>query len=692
MGESAPKPPALHWFGLDDVRKGVLHAIGDVVHSEEVRGEDAIAFTCAEVPEKYDRILWWDVQESCWREHIVRETRSGFDGMCKVVADSTMSELKLDFMEACRFENVAYSDVLKWFIPYTRFAAGSCAFGGVGSATGWFTRMSAYEVMRELEEMYGVEFYVELVVDEDAQRVAERKLSFAPELGEWRGKRLTRGKNLPNGRLHVRADEVITAMYGFGSSFGAYDEDGNATGGFTRRLTFGSVNGGVNYVADERARERYGRPRTDGSRQHNFGYAIFDATEKPERLYTQTHAALQERNSPRVSYEIEGDVDCTGEDVRLGDTVVVADVVDDAPYRCGMRVVGRIRTFGDFGQMRVRLGEITAGSRSAFAAYERRCATVASFADAMVKAGLREPEGGTLTDALSVTLTLRGAARADGSDIDLRYAFEVLEGDVYRYDIEVENRLDRPVFDVRVRFARSGLDETLVYVAAGASKLYTYQVSPAASDIAAGAFSCNAVVSCPERFAGTSQHYAACEASAASALPLTATPKPASTIPDDLTGDGTFANPYTIADLRRCWCASSNESTFEDAWVSGFIVGWADMDAGYRLSAASLRLAADGASASNIVLADAPTAVDVSQCAGVNLSTATRRRKAVRAALNLSDNPQMLGRKVYVQGDVLRYGGETGMKRTDEYRYCDESGYWHGWNTYLGQLMEDLKG
>ena len=41
----------------------------------------------------------------------------------------------------------------------------------------------------------------------------------------------------------------MTALYGYGSGLAATDESGEETGGFTRKITFGEVNGGMNYVA-----------------------------------------------------------------------------------------------------------------------------------------------------------------------------------------------------------------------------------------------------------------------------------------------------------------------------------------------------------------------------------------------------------------------------------------------------------
>lgn len=685
--------PLLFWYALDGSRKGLLHQASPMRHVEEVRERDDLYIVCRERPEKYDRVLWRDAEDGIWREHYVREVRALGDGTCEAVCEGALFETRLDFMEAFRLENASYYSVLSKIVPYTRFESGTYGFGGVSEGTAWITRKSVPEAIRKVEEIYNVEFFLDIEVDEDAQRVGSRKLSFSAEQGAWRGLRLTRGKSLDKGSLVEQSDDVVTALFGYGSSFGAYDEDGNATGGFTRRLTFGSVNGGVNYVEDSRAKERYGRKNADGTYRNNFGHVIFDDIEKADALYRKTHEELQRRTSPKVTYEVEGDVDMSEQRVGLGDTVMVTDEVAGVRHRCGMRVIWRERTFGkDFCQ-KVRLGSVTASARSAFEAYERRCGKVATFDDALVAAGLKEPGGVVAPRAtLSVSLTLKSAKRVDGTDIDLRYDFDVAEDDVYRYNLVVRNNLNVAVYGVSVDAACAGVAERNIYIPKGVEKLYTFSVSPAATDVTAGTFTCSASASCPAGNVGLASEYAACNVSAAHTLPESSVPKPVDTIPSDLAGDGTFENPYTVADMRRCVCVSSNDSAIEDVWLCGYIVGWADMDATSGLTAATLHLGAASAVASNIVIADAASETDVARMCAVNLSTATKRRKAVRAALNLQDNPQMAGVRVWMQGDVLRYGRETGMKRTDEYRFCDASGKWHGWWTIDGSLGESLKG
>ncbi len=626
-------------------------------------------------------------------EHYVRDMAACEDGGCEVHCESALFETRLDFLEGFRLENATYHDVLGKLAPYTRFAVGTAGWGGVNQATAWITRKSVLEAIRKIEEIYNVEFYLEIEVDEEKQCVGERRLCFAAEQGAWRGMRLVRGKNLKTGHVEVKSDEVVTALFGYGSSFGAYDEDGNATGGFTRRLTFGSVNAGVNYVEDVRAKERYGRLNADGTRRNNFGHVIFDDIEKPDALYRKTHEELQRLTSSKTTYVVEEDVEAADAHVGLGDVVLVFDEQDGVTHRIGMRVVRRVRTFREDMAVAIRLGEITAGTRSHFASFERRCGAVAGFDDALVKAGLKDPAAVDVPDvALAVEMRLRSAKRVGGEDIDLRYSFALEPDDLYRYDVVVRNNLSYPIYGASVSIPAAGISETNVYLPANGERFYTFTVSPGAADVAAGLFRCRATAGCPAGNVGHPAEYKACSVETSHTLPESSVPAPVSTIPDDLTGDGTFANPYTVADMRRCVCASTDESALEDVWLSGYIVGWADMDTANGLSVATLQLGAAGAVASNIVIADTAAETDVSAMCAVNLSTATKRRKAVRAVLNLSDNPQMVGVRVWVQGDIVRYGRETGMKRTDEYRFCDASGKWHGWWTVDGQLGEDLKG
>lgn len=660
--------PVLFWYDVKDARKGLVHVIGAFEHREVLGEEDSITFVCADDLQKYDRVLWFDSRDDLWREHVVSEIFARDGGMVEVIAHGALFETKLDFIEALRLENVNYTKLLTWFLPYTRFSAGVITRGQNVSATAWITRKSVYEALRILEGIYGIEFELDIVVDEDTQAVGARALGFSAETGTWRGMRLTRGKNLHKGCERVGTRDVCTALYGYGASFGAYDEEGNATGGFTRRLTFGSVNGGKNYVKDSAAREVWGRVDGDGSALHNVGYVVFENIEKPLALYNATHAELKRRNALAVSYEVEGEIDCSGRDVGLGDVVVIRDASAKTNTTFGVRVMQRTRRYGQCLSQRVKLGAIEAGTRSHFAAYEADAGMVKTFDEALVAAGLREVVGGASGDTLGIDLVLRGASRANGDEIDVRYTFEVAQGDRYRYDLVVRNNLGKSVYDVAVTCSAAGLEETITVLAANEEKLFALELTPTAAQVATGQFMCSANATCASRNVGLASGYASCSVDASQALPLSAFPKPENVIPDDLSGSGLLTDPYTPYDLRRCMCISTTEAAIENVWVAGYIVGYASMDQSNGLSAQTLHLSAAKATATNIVLAETADETDVAQMCAVNLSTATKKRKAVRAALNLKDNPAMLGQKVYVYGDMVRYGGQTGLKRVDAYQ------------------------
>ena len=100
-------------------------------------------------------------------------------------------------------------------------------------------------------------------------KVTARRVCMAKQVGEDNGKRFTYAKDLVSVKRSVDEGNVCTALYGYGKSSQTADEDGNLTGGYDRKLTFGGVNGGQNWWwADALA--RWGRPDGKGGKAHVF--------------------------------------------------------------------------------------------------------------------------------------------------------------------------------------------------------------------------------------------------------------------------------------------------------------------------------------------------------------------------------------------------------------------------------------
>ena len=96
----------------------------------------------------------------------------------------------------------------------------------------------------------------------------------------------------------------------------------------------------------------------------------------------------------------------------------------------------------------------------------------------------------------------------------------------------------------------------------------------------------------------------------------------------------------------------------EDVWVCGYIVGG-------DLTSSSASFEPPFESRTNIILGPRSTTVDKNVCLSVQLPSGD-----VRDALNLVDNPSLLGRRVCVKGDLVNaYYGIPGLKNTDEYQY-----------------------
>lgn len=94
----------------------------------------------------------------------------------------------------------------------------------------------------------------------------------------------------------------------------------------------------------------------------------------------------------------------------------------------------------------------------------------------------------------------------------------------------------------------------------------------------------------------------------------------------------------------------------EDIWVRGYIVGG-------DLTSSSGSFEEPFTSRTNILLGPKPSTTNRSSCLAVQLQTGD-----VRDNLNLVDNPGLLGRKLYIKGDIVAsYYGLVGIKNVTDY-------------------------
>jgi len=120
-------------------------------------------------------------------------------------------------------------------------------------------------------------------------------------------------------------------------------------------------------------------------------------------------------------------------------------------------------------------------------------------------------------------------------------------------------------------------------------------------------------------------------------------------------GDATSGKGGSISDALTVAQAIASPG-LEDVWVCGYIVGG-------DLTSSSASFEPPFSSRTNILLGSRSSSSSKSSCLSVNLPSGY-----IRDDLNLADNPSLLGRKVYLRGDVVEaYYGIPGLKNVTDY-------------------------
>ena len=128
-------------------------------------------------------------------------------------------------------------------------------------------------------------------------------------------------------------------------------------------------------------------------------------------------------------------------------------------------------------------------------------------------------------------------------------------------------------------------------------------------------------------------------------------------------GNGTEASPYNVKQvIAKNPTGNKDNPDEKDVWVTGYIVGWADMSSIYYINAETARFTVPATANTNLLLAPTADVSDYSKCIGIQLPSGT-----VRNALNLVTNPANLGRKVAIFGNICKYSGVPGMRDASKY-------------------------
>ncbi len=126
-------------------------------------------------------------------------------------------------------------------------------------------------------------------------------------------------------------------------------------------------------------------------------------------------------------------------------------------------------------------------------------------------------------------------------------------------------------------------------------------------------------------------------------------------------GSGTEEDPYNIG------AAIENQGDSEAKWISGYIVGSANISSGFIENDSQISWNAPfdmDSNKANVILADNADETDINKCVVVYLPS--NAESGIRS-INLFEHPENLGKQLNVKGELTLYLGKPGMKKSNEY-------------------------
>lgn len=317
--------------------------------------------------DKYDRIVFCDsMGRTCeWIVMSSRESRAKSVPICTVNCYGSMQELSRHFMPTLRrgSKDTPEQAIAK-ALDGTRWSVGQC---DEGSGEYSVYHQSSLASVKDIAEAYKMEVEPVIQLSADGNSIAKRSVSLVKRLGRANtALRLDYGSGLSGIDRVLSADDVVTRLYCYGKGVQTTDDDGNATGGYSRKITFADINGDKEYIQDDSLLEVWGVPGPDGSLVHTEGIFEDGDCEDKATLLVEGRAALAERSKPIVSYE--GTVEALGRagfDANacdLGDNLQMVDTTFPKPLRLSGRVLEIVEDLlGDGSPSSVKVGNVIEG-------------------------------------------------------------------------------------------------------------------------------------------------------------------------------------------------------------------------------------------------------------------------------------------------------------------------------------------
>lgn len=317
------------------------------IRTRATDGTDTLDITTTGEINKDERIVFKDSMGR-WAEYLCQSTQTArAAGMPVTVAYCTgsIAELSRTYIEDKRNRNANAKACLAKALEGTRWTVGTVETGTItGTADLSFYHCTVLEAIQKTADTYRLEVQTEYQPDPTGNRIGQRTIHLLEHRGSTNTtKRFEYGKDLTQIKRDIDSGDVITRLYGWGKGIEQTNDQGEATGGYSRKISFADVNNGKPYIQDDNALANWGIVGADGTKHHSEASVDFPDCEDPKELLNLTKAALKTRTTPTVSYTADvtalGQAGYDPEGTDVGDSVQIIDTSFTTPLRLEGRIL-----------------------------------------------------------------------------------------------------------------------------------------------------------------------------------------------------------------------------------------------------------------------------------------------------------------------------------------------------------------
>lgn len=321
----------------DGILKPDIKSITKAVNTCAVDGTDTLDITTLDSGvEKNDRILYLD-GKGLWHEYIVQGVETQRDEGKPVTTAycvNSIAELGSVYILDKRGRKTTAPERAKVALEGTRWNVGNVENGTIRHYTDLnFYHQSVLKSLQGITKAYGLE--IETSISVENGKVTARTVNLLERRGNKNAeRRFEYGCDLKSVKRTLMAEQIITRLYAWGKGEEKTDDDGNATGGYSRRIGLKEVNNGKPYLDNVEAQQYWGVLEGD---------AVFDDCDDRNELLKLAKARLAQVSKPQVAYEADvvnlGRAGFDAHGVSVGDSVQIVDTTFTPPIRVEGRVL-----------------------------------------------------------------------------------------------------------------------------------------------------------------------------------------------------------------------------------------------------------------------------------------------------------------------------------------------------------------